>query len=150
MDDRTLVDRMLAATMAAFGEFFDMYFPFPTTLYRLRDARRLAERRRRAVDVVQATLVRAVRGLVDSSEATPRSSTGAVHQVCRRGTGDYSRRAGHKHPLVHAIDGRLRPCVRSWIRWRPASTIPRTPQLERQESRDARPPSALVFLLPAR
>src|SRR4029453_1303765 len=58
MDDRRLVDEMLDGREAAFGGFFAMYFP---RLYRFA-LRRLGQEDA-AEDVVQATLMAAVRGL---------------------------------------------------------------------------------------
>src|SRR6185295_13253388 len=57
MDDHALVRQMLAGDEAAFGEFFDTYFP---RLFRFA-VRRVAEDA--AEDVVQATLVQAIRKL---------------------------------------------------------------------------------------
>jgi RNA polymerase sigma-70 factor, ECF subfamily len=57
MDDHALVRKMLAGDEAAFGEFFDTYFP---RLFRFA-CRRLAEDA--AEDVVQATLMKAMRKL---------------------------------------------------------------------------------------
>src|SRR5215813_7577116 len=58
MDDHALVDEMLAGREAAFGEFFEMYFPrlFRFALRRVGDEDA-------AEDVVQATLIAAIRGL---------------------------------------------------------------------------------------
>ena len=58
-DDRQLVERMLAGDERAFGSFFDEYFPrvYRFALPRLNRDVELAK------DVVQATLIKAVRGL---------------------------------------------------------------------------------------
>lgn len=123
MDDRALVDRMLAGDEAVFGEFFDMYFP---RLFRF--AMRRLRNEDAAEDVVQATLVRAVRGLSTFRGDAPLFTW--LCTVCRRELATYSRRAA-RGPAMHAIDDD--PSVRAQLESLASSLDDPERQLERQD-----------------
>ena len=96
MDDHALVDGMLAGRQAAFGEFFDMYFP---RLFRF--ARRRVGDEDAAEEVVQATLIAAVRGL-----RTWRGDAALftwLCALCRREAIAFNRRTG-RATISRAID----------------------------------------------
>jgi len=95
MDDRALVEQMLAGREAAFGEFFDMYFP---RLYRF--ALRRLGHDDAAEDVVQATLIAAIRGL-----RTWRGDAALftwLCALCRREAAAFVHRTGRRE--MRAID----------------------------------------------
>src|SRR5262245_8619899 len=96
MDDHALVNEMLAGREAAFGAFFDMYFPrlFRFALRRVGDEDG-------AEDVVQATLIAAIRGL-----RTWRGDAALftwLCALCRREASAYQRRTG-RAPAIRAFD----------------------------------------------
>ena len=96
MDDHALVDEMLAGREAAFVEFFDMYFP---RLFRF--ALRRVEDEDAAEEVVQATLIAAVRGL-----RTWRGDAALftwLCALCRREAVAFTRRSG-RAAIGRAID----------------------------------------------
>jgi len=96
MDDHALVDEMLAGREAAFGEFFDMYFP---RLFRF--ALRRVGHEDAAEEVVQATLIAAIRGL-----RTWRGDAALftwMCALCRREVIAFQRRTG-RGPAIRAID----------------------------------------------
>ena len=96
MDDRGLVKEMLAGHQAAFGEFFDVYFPrlFRFALRRVGDADA-------AEDVVQTTLIAAIRGLRTwRGDATLFTWLCAL---CRREAIAFNRRNG-RGPVIVAMD----------------------------------------------
>src|SRR5262245_26165628 len=95
MDDHVLVNKMLAGSETAFGEFFDMYFPrlFRFVLRRVGDEDA-------AEDIVQATLFAAVRGL-----RTWRGDAALftwLCALCRREVMAFNRRTGRGS--IRAID----------------------------------------------
>jgi len=96
MDDHALVNEMLAGRETAFGEFFDMYFPrlFRFALRRVGDGDA-------AEDVVQATLIAAIRGL-----RTWRGDAALftwLCALCRREVIAFNRRTG-RGPALRAMD----------------------------------------------
>jgi RNA polymerase sigma-70 factor (ECF subfamily) len=96
MDDHALVKLMLAGSEAAFGEFFDTYFP---RLFRFA-VRRLG-REDAAEDVVQSTLVAAVRAL--HSWRGEAALFTWLCTLCRHEISAFVRRA-NRGPEVRAID----------------------------------------------
>ena len=95
MDDRALVNEMLEGRQPAFVEFFDMYFP---RLFRF--ALRRVGQEDAAEDVVQATLIAAVRGL--GSWRGDAALFTWLCALCRREVMAFNRRFG-RVPL-RAID----------------------------------------------
>ncbi len=89
-DDRELIRAMLAGNEAAFRSFFDIYFP---RLYRFAMPR-LGKDEEAVKDVVQATLVRAVRSLASFRGEAALFTW--LCQICRRQVVDYLR-ANHRH-----------------------------------------------------
>ena len=123
MDDHALVEAMLAGREAAFGEFFDMYFP---RLFRF--ALRRVGHEDAAEDVVQATLVAAVRGL-----RTWRGEAALftwLCALCRREVMAFNRRAG-RGPAVRAIDDE--PALRAQLESIASTLDDPERQLERQD-----------------
>jgi RNA polymerase sigma-70 factor (ECF subfamily) len=84
-DDRELVERMLAGDQRAFTSFFETYFP---RLYGFA-LPRLNQREDVAKDVVQATLVKAMRKLADYRGEAALFTW--VCQICRREIADHVR-----------------------------------------------------------
>jgi len=97
-DDRQIVERLLAGEERAFAAFFDEYFPrvYRFALPRLNRDEDLAK------DVVQATMIKAVRGLAgfrgDASLFT------WLCQICRREIVDQLRRLRRRSEQVVLID----------------------------------------------
>ena len=123
MDDHALVNQMLAGDEAAFGEFFDMYFP---RLFRF--AMRRLGNEDAAEDVVQATMVRAIRGL-----RTWRGDAALftwLCALCRREVTAFNRRAG-RGPAIRAIDED--PAVRAQLESLASSLDDPERQLERRD-----------------
>jgi RNA polymerase sigma-70 factor (ECF subfamily) len=96
MDDQTLARRALRGDDQAFSELFDLYFP---RLFRFA-LRRVADEDA-AEDIVQATLVKAMRSL--ASWRGEASLFTWLCTICRREVHDYWQRVG-RHPEVAPID----------------------------------------------
>jgi RNA polymerase sigma-70 factor (ECF subfamily) len=123
MDDRALVNEMLAGRQAAFDEFFNMYFP---RLFRF--ALRRVGREASAEDVVQATLIAAIRGL-----RTWRGDAALftwLCTLCRREAAAFNRRNG-RGPLIEAIDDE--PTLRLQLESLASALDDPERQLERQD-----------------
>ena len=97
LSDRALVRRLLAGDERAFDEFFADYFPrlFRFAVARVRDDDA-------AEEVVQATLVRAVRKL-DTWRGEASLFTWLC-TICRREIGDWAERAARR-PVVPLVEG---------------------------------------------
>jgi|SRR5262245_20791172 len=123
MDDRALVKEMLAGREAAFAEFFDMYFPrlFRFALRRLSDEDG-------AEDVVQATLIAAVRGMRTwRGDATLFTWLCAL---CRREAIAYNRRAGRTTAISASDDD---PALRAQLESLASNLDNPERQLERRD-----------------
>jgi RNA polymerase sigma-70 factor, ECF subfamily len=123
MDDRALVDEMLAGGQRAFGEFFDMYFP---RLFRF--ALRRVGNQDTAEDVVQSTLIAAVRGL-----RTWRGEAALftwLCALCRREVLAFNRRSGGG-PAIRAMDDE--PALRVQLESLASTLDDPERQLERQD-----------------
>ena len=123
MDDRALVDEMLAGGQTAFGEFFDMYFP---RLFRF--AMRRVGNEDAAEDIVQATLIAAVRGL-----RTWRGEAALftwLCALCRREVLAFNRRSG-RGPALRAMDDE--PALRVQLESLASTLDNPERQLERQD-----------------
>src|SRR5262245_54764992 len=96
MDDQTLARRALRGDDQAFSELFAIYFP---RLFR-RALRRVADEDA-AEDIVQATLIKAMRSL--ASWRGEASLFTWLCTICRREVHDYWQRVG-RHPEVAPID----------------------------------------------
>jgi RNA polymerase sigma-70 factor, ECF subfamily len=123
MDDHALVNEMLAGREAAFGEFFDMYFPrlFRFALRRVSDGDA-------AEDVVQATLIAAIRGL-----RTWRGDAALftwLCALCRREVTAFNRRTG-RGPALRAMDDE--PSVRVQLESLASALDSPERQLERRD-----------------
>jgi RNA polymerase sigma-70 factor, ECF subfamily len=123
MDDHALVNEMLAGREAAFGEFFDMYFPrlFRFALRRVGDGDA-------AEDVVQATLIAAIRGL-----RTWRGDAALftwLCALCRREVIAFNRRTG-RGPALRAMDDE--PSVRVQLESLASALDSPERQLERRD-----------------
>ena len=97
-DDRQLVERLLAGDERAFAAFFDQYFP---RLYRFA-LPRLNRDEDLAKDVVQATMIKAVRGLAGFRGDASLFSW--LCQICRREIVDQLRRLRRPSEQVVLID----------------------------------------------
>jgi RNA polymerase sigma-70 factor (ECF subfamily) len=97
-DDRQLVDRMLAGDERAFSSFFEEYFPrvFRFALPRVNRDEDLAK------DVVQATLIKAVKGLAGFRGEAALFTW--LCQICRREIVDQLRRLRRHSDQVVLID----------------------------------------------
>ena len=123
MDDHALVNEMLAGRQAAFEEFFDMYFP---RLFRF--ALRRVGHADAAEDVVQATLIAAVRGL-----RTWRGDAALftwLCTLCRHEVLSFARRTG-RGPSLQAIDDE--PALRVQLESLASTLDDPERQLERQD-----------------
>jgi RNA polymerase sigma-70 factor (ECF subfamily) len=123
MDDHALVNEMIAGREAAFGEFFDMYFPrlFRFALRRVGDGDA-------AEDVVQATLIAAIRGL-----RTWRGDAALftwLCALCRREVIAFNRRTG-RGPALRAMDDE--PSVRVQLESLASALDSPERQLERRD-----------------
>jgi RNA polymerase sigma-70 factor, ECF subfamily len=123
MDDHALVNEMLAGRETAFGEFFDMYFPrlFRFALRRVGDGDA-------AEDVVQATLIAAIRGL-----RTWRGDAALftwLCALCRREVIAFNRRTG-RGPALRAMDDE--PSVRVQLESLASALDSPERQLERRD-----------------
>jgi RNA polymerase sigma-70 factor (ECF subfamily) len=120
MDDRELVDRVLAGDEDAFEEFFGRYFPrlFRFALRRTGDPAA-------AEDAVQATLVAAIRGL--KSWRGEAALFTWLCALCRHEFSAERRRAGRR-PLLSAPDD---PEAGARLEWLAASTDAPDEALER-------------------
>ena len=97
-DDRDLVRRMLSGEESAFNAFFDDYFP---RVYRFA-APRLGGDPEAAKEVVQATLVKAIRNLAQYRGEAALFTW--VCQICRHQIIDYQRANRRRHKHVVSID----------------------------------------------
>src|SRR5262245_31061881 len=122
MDDHALVDGMLAGHETAFEEFFDMYYP---RLFRF--ALRRVGNEAAAEDVVQASLIAAIRGLRAWRGDAPLFTW--LCSICRREALAFSRRTGR--PAVRAIDDE--PALRGHLESLVSTLDDRERQLERQD-----------------
>jgi len=97
-DDRKLVDRLLAGDERAFSSFFEEYFPrvYRFALPRVNRDEDLAK------DVVQATLIKAVRGLAGFRGEAALFTW--LCQICRREISDQLRRLRRHSDRVVLID----------------------------------------------
>jgi RNA polymerase sigma-70 factor, ECF subfamily len=123
MDDRALVDEMLAGRQAAFGEFFDMYFP---RLFRFA-VRRVGDEDA-AEDVVQATLIAAIRGLHTWRGDAPLFTW--LCTLCRREAMAFNLRSGRDR-AIRAIDDE--PALRAQLESIASTLDDPERQLERQD-----------------
>ena len=96
MDDQTLAARALRGDDQAFNELFDIYFPrlFRFALHRVGDENA-------AEDIVQATLVKAMRSL--ASWRGEASLFTWLCAICRHEVHDHWQRLG-RHPEIRSID----------------------------------------------
>ena len=117
-DDRQLVERLLAGDERAFSAFFDVYFPrvYRFALPRLNRDAELAK------DVVQATLIKAIRGLAGFRGNAALFTW--LCQICRREIVDQLRKQRRHAAQVVLIDDS--PEVRAVLESieAPASTEP--------------------------
>jgi len=123
MDDHALVNEMLAGRQAAFEEFFDMYFP---RLFRF--ALRRMGNDDAAEDIVQATLIAAIRGL-----RTWRGDAALftwLCTLCRHEIVSFTRRTG-RGPATQAIDDN--PALRLQLESLASTLDDPERQLERQD-----------------
>ena len=98
MDDRELVRGMLSGDESAFTAFFNNYFP---RIYRFA-LPRLSGDSEATKDVVQATLVKAIRNL--SQFRGDAALFTWVCQICRHQIVDYARSHRRRHQQVISID----------------------------------------------
>jgi RNA polymerase sigma-70 factor (ECF subfamily) len=103
MDDRALAARAVRGDVQAFGELFELYFP---RLFRFA-LRRVADEDV-AEDIVQATLIKAMRSL--SSWRGEASLYTWLCTICRHEVHDHWQRVG-RHPEIASIDDA--PAVRA-------------------------------------
>jgi RNA polymerase sigma-70 factor (ECF subfamily) len=96
MDDHTLAARAVRGDVQAFGELFDIYFP---RLFRFA-LRRVADEDE-AEDIVQSTLIKAMRSL--SSWRGEASLFTWLCTICRNEIHDHLQRVG-RHPDIASID----------------------------------------------
>ena len=127
MDDQALARRALRGDDQAFSELFDIYFP---RLFRFA-LRRVADEDA-AEDVVQATLIKAMRSL--SSWRGEASLFTWLCTICRREVHDHWQRLG-RQPEVASIDDA--PDVRAALEALSAGGDSPERALERAETSDA-------------